>query len=69
MSPSDARAILETLVGFDTTSRNSNLVLIDWVEAYLSGLGARIERTASAGPSSQGAGRISQANQACRARW
>lgn len=48
MSPSDARAILETLVGFDTTSRNSNLVLIDWVEAYLTELGARIERTASA---------------------
>jgi acetylornithine deacetylase len=30
-----ARAILETLVGFDTTSRHSNLALIEWVEAYL----------------------------------
>lgn len=27
--------ILETLVGFDTTSRLSNLALIEWVEAYL----------------------------------
>ena len=27
--------ILEALVGFDTTSRNSNLPLIDWVEGYL----------------------------------
>lgn len=32
-----ARQILETLVGFDTTSRNSNLALIEWVEAYLDG--------------------------------
>ncbi|MDB5427977.1 MAG: acetylornithine deacetylase [Phenylobacterium sp.] len=30
-----ARDILETLVGFDTTSRDSNLALIEWVEAYL----------------------------------
>ena len=29
--------ILKTLVGFDTTSRRSNLALIDWVEAYLDG--------------------------------
>ncbi|MBS0361623.1 MAG: acetylornithine deacetylase [Proteobacteria bacterium] len=29
------RAILDTLIGFDTTSRNSNLALIEWVEAYL----------------------------------
>ena len=34
-----ARAILETLVGFDTTSRHSNLALIEWVEAYLDGHG------------------------------
>ena len=33
------RPILETLVGFDTTSRNSNLALIEWVEAYLDGHG------------------------------
>ncbi len=31
--------ILERLVAFDTTSRNSNLPLIDWVRAYLDGLG------------------------------
>ena len=30
-----ARQILDTLIGFDTTSRNSNLALIEWVEAYL----------------------------------
>jgi acetylornithine deacetylase len=29
------REILEALVGFDTTSRHSNLALIEWVEAYL----------------------------------
>ena len=27
--------ILEALVAFDTTSRLSNLALIEWVEAYL----------------------------------
>src|SRR5205807_6656286 len=32
-------SVLESLVGFDTTSRNSNLALIGWVEAYLDGLG------------------------------
>ena len=30
-----ARSILETLVGFDTTSARSNLALIEWVESYL----------------------------------
>jgi len=30
-----AREILSTLIGFDTTSRLSNLALIEWVEAYL----------------------------------
>jgi acetylornithine deacetylase len=30
-----AREILATLIGFDTTSRLSNLALIEWVEAYL----------------------------------
>lgn len=29
------------LIAFDTTSRNSNLTLIDWAAAHLSGLGAR----------------------------
>jgi acetylornithine deacetylase len=31
-----AREILTRLVAFDTTSRNSNLALIEWVEAFLS---------------------------------
>lgn len=31
----DAAQILKTLVGFDTTSRGSNLALVEWVEAYL----------------------------------
>lgn len=43
----DSRAWLERLVAFDTTSRNSNLALIDDVEAFLQSLGARCERTAS----------------------
>lgn len=30
-----ARAILDQLIAFDTTSRNSNLALIEWVEGYL----------------------------------
>ncbi len=34
-----ARPILERLVAFDTTSRDSNLALIEWVEAYLTELG------------------------------
>ncbi|MCH8520824.1 acetylornithine deacetylase [Glycocaulis sp.] len=45
---SDTAAILERLIAFDTTSRNSNLALIDWVEGYLTGLGARCERVGSA---------------------
>jgi acetylornithine deacetylase len=36
--------ILGTLVAFDTTSRNSNLALIDWVEAYLRPLGFSFHR-------------------------
>jgi len=35
----EALVALERLLGFDTTSRNSNLPLIDWAEAYLTGLG------------------------------
>ena len=31
--------ILDRLVSFDTTSRNSNLNLIAWVRQYLDGLG------------------------------
>lgn len=36
--------ILSTLVAFDTTSRNSNLELIAWVEDFLGGLGVQSER-------------------------
>jgi len=36
---------LKQLVAFDTTSRNSNLALIDWAEAHLSRHGARIRRS------------------------
>jgi acetylornithine deacetylase len=36
--------ILSLLVGFDTTSRGSNLALIEWVEAYLSDLGVASKR-------------------------
>jgi acetylornithine deacetylase len=35
---------LRQLIGFDTTSRNSNLALIDWAEAHLSAHGAKIRR-------------------------
>ncbi|MEO1039148.1 MAG: acetylornithine deacetylase [Pseudomonadota bacterium] len=43
----DPQNILATLIGFDTTSRNSNLDLIGWVETYLADLGARCERIES----------------------
>ena len=45
-SPLLAAAIenLRQLVGFDTTSRNSNLELIEWVEGYLQPLGAVLTR-------------------------
>jgi acetylornithine deacetylase len=36
--------ILEALVGFDTTSRNSNLPVVSWIEDYLDGLGVVHER-------------------------
>ena len=39
-----ALEILETLVAFDTTSRLSNLALIEWVEAYLDGYGVAHRR-------------------------
>ena len=32
--------MIRTLVGFDTTSRESNLALIDWIRAYLESHGA-----------------------------
>jgi acetylornithine deacetylase len=40
--------ILEALVGFDTTSRNSNLELIAWVESYLDRFGIAHERVPDA---------------------
>jgi acetylornithine deacetylase len=36
--------ILSALVAFDTTSRNSNLAIIDWIERHLGGLGFESER-------------------------
>ena len=36
--------ILSSLVGFDTTSRNSNLAIIDWIEDFLRPLGFSCER-------------------------
>ncbi|HET6970413.1 MAG TPA: acetylornithine deacetylase [Phenylobacterium sp.] len=43
-----ARDLLETLVGFDTTSRDSNLELIQWVEGYLAHLGVPSRRVPNA---------------------
>ncbi|MET0605127.1 MAG: acetylornithine deacetylase [Beijerinckiaceae bacterium] len=43
--PRAIKDILHTLVAFDTTSRNSNLPCIDWIEDYLSPLGFATERT------------------------
>ena len=39
------REMIEKLVGFDTTSRNSNLELIDFVADYLGGHGIAVTRT------------------------
>jgi acetylornithine deacetylase len=44
MSVRNTAEILEALVGFDTTSRNSNLALIAWVEDYLDRFGVVHER-------------------------
>lgn len=43
-NPADARAWLARLVAFDTTSRNSNLALIEAVESWLESLGVRSVR-------------------------
>lgn len=40
----EPREILETLVGFPTVSRDSNLALVDWVEDYLAGHGIAAHR-------------------------
>ncbi len=39
-----ARQILEALVAFPTVSRDTNVPLVDWVEAYLTGLGVTAHR-------------------------
>jgi acetylornithine deacetylase len=44
MSVQKSIDVLEALVGFDTTSRNSNLELIAWVEGYLDRLGIKHRR-------------------------
>jgi acetylornithine deacetylase len=44
MSAERSIEVLEALVGFDTTSRNSNLALIEWVEGYLDRLGVAHRR-------------------------
>ena len=44
----DDRALLARLVGFDTTSRLSNLPLADFLAEYLDRPGVRISRNASA---------------------
>lgn len=46
--PPQSRAILERLVSFDTTSRNSNLPLIEYVEDYLARHGVRARRVGEA---------------------
>lgn len=43
-----ARDLLAKLVAFDTTSRGSNLELVEWVEAYLDGLSAPHRRVPNA---------------------
>jgi acetylornithine deacetylase len=43
-----ARELLAKLVSFDTTSRASNLALVEWVEAYLDGLAAPHRRVPNA---------------------
>ncbi len=42
-TPMDSETLLARLVAFDTTSRNSNLALIDFVADYLDGFGAVVE--------------------------
>jgi acetylornithine deacetylase len=42
------RELLARLIAFDTTSRNSNLALIEWVEAFLAARGIASRRVANA---------------------
>lgn len=46
--PTNALDVLDALVGFDTVSSKSNLPLIDWVEAFLSGHGIESLRVPNA---------------------
>lgn len=46
--PFDSRGLLERLVAFDTTSRASNLALIDFIEQYLAGFGVTVQRVYNA---------------------
>jgi acetylornithine deacetylase len=48
MSVGNTVEILSALVGFDTTSRNSNLALIAWVESYLDRFGIGHQRVLDA---------------------
>ena len=43
-APLSPRAILDRLVAFPTVSRDTNLPLVDWVEAYLAGHGITAHR-------------------------
>ncbi|WP_379549977.1 acetylornithine deacetylase [Qipengyuania sp. DGS5-3] len=45
-SLASARAILDRLIAFDTTSHKSNLALIEWVESYLAEHGVKAARVA-----------------------
>lgn len=47
-TPSGSRGLLARLVAFDTTSRASNLALIDFVEQYLAGFGVKAQRVYNA---------------------
>ncbi|HEY5346615.1 MAG TPA: hypothetical protein VIJ72_00370, partial [Rhizomicrobium sp.] len=44
-----ALELVTRLIGFDTTSRGSNLALIDFVQELLEGAGARCRRSYDAG--------------------
>ncbi|WP_337996632.1 acetylornithine deacetylase [Oleispirillum naphthae] len=44
----DTLNLLKTLVAFPTVSRDSNLALIDWIEAYVTRFGATCRRTYNA---------------------
>jgi acetylornithine deacetylase len=47
-SLAETRSILDRLVSFDTTSRDSNLALVEWVEAFVAPLGGVCRRMPNA---------------------